>query len=314
MKPDTLTTGAGPDLEPRLVEVAIDAYAYVQPDGTWWINNAGFVVGSDGVILIDTCSTEQRTLALLAAVRTVTEAPIRLVVNTHHHGDHTHGNYLTKPATIVAHARCRDEVSRAGIQHYEQIFEQPDWGALQPSAPNVTFESRLDLWADHVLVELHHPNGPAHTTNDVVAWLPAQRVLYTGDLVFNGGTPFVLMGSITGSLRALDVLRAFDAAIVVPGHGDVCGPEVFDTIERYLVMIEAVAARALDAGDTPLDAARATDLGEFAGLSDCERLVGNLHRSMAEQSGRTVDEPRLLRAAIADMVTFRGGALLPCSA
>lgn len=314
MTPDTLTAGAGPGFEPRLVEVAANAYAYVQPDGTWWINNAGFVVGSDGVILIDTCSTEQRTRALLAAVRTVTAAPIRIVVNTHHHGDHTHGNYLTAPAAIVAHARCRDEVARAGIQHYEQIFEQPDWGGLQPSAPNVTFDSRLDLWADDVLVELHHPNGPAHTTNDVVAWLPAHRVLYTGDLVFHGGTPFVLMGSITGSLKALDLLRAFDAAVVVPGHGEVCGPEVFDTIERYLVMIEGVAARALDAGISPLDAARAVDLGEFALLSDSERLVGNLHRSMAEQSGRTVDEPRFLRAAIADMVLFRGSALLPCSA
>jgi cyclase len=298
----------------RVTQVAQNAYAYVQDDGTWWINNAGFVVGSDGVILIDTCSTEDRTRALLAAVRAVTDGPIRVVVNTHHHGDHTHGNYLTAPAVVIAHAQCREEVARTGIKHYEETFEQPNWGQLRVSAPTVTFDSRLDLWADDTLVELHHTDGPAHTTNDVVAWLPADRVLFTGDLVFHGGTPFLLMGSVPGSLKSLDMLRAFDAATVVPGHGEVCGPEVFDVIERYLQMVTDVSERALAVGQSPLQAALAVDLGEFSTLSDSERLVGNLHRCMADLAGGDVNESLLRRDAIADMVLMRGSPLLPCSA
>ena len=301
-------------IDAETISIVDKAYAYVQHDGSWWINNAGFVVGSSGVVLIDTCSTEQRTRALLGAIRSVTDAPIQAVVNTHHHGDHTYGNCLTAPAPIIGHRLCREAAMRTGIKRYEDTFQQPDWGSLQFSPPTITFESRLDLWVDDTLIELHAIGHPAHTSNDVVAWLPAQRVLYTGDLVFHGGTPFILMGSVGGSLRALDALRSFDAVTVVPGHGKLCTPAVFDDIERYLRMITRVAKRAQTSGASPLEAALDLDLGEFATLADSERLVGNLHRAMAELEGPAANDAVSLSAAIADMVTLRGGPLLPCSA
>ena len=301
-------------IDAETISIVDKAYAYVQHDGSWWINNAGFVVGSSGVVLIDTCSTEQRTRSLLGAIRSVTDAPIQAVVNTHHHGDHTYGNCLTAPAPIIGHRLCREAAMRTGIKRYEDTFQQPDWGSLQFSPPTITFESRLDLWVDDTLIELHAIGHPAHTSNDVVAWLPAQRVLYTGDLVFHGGTPFILMGSVGGSLRALDALRSFDAVTVVPGHGKLCTPAVFDDIERYLRMITRVAKRAQTSGASPLEAALDLDLGEFATLADSERLVGNLHRAMAELEGPAANDAVSLSAAIADMVTLRGGPLLPCSA
>ncbi len=298
----------------EVVQVGTNAYAYIQDDGTWWINNAGFIVGTKGVVLIDTCSTEERTRGLLAAVRSVTDAPITTVVNTHHHGDHTYGNSVFAPATIIGHANCLTEAARTGIKRYEETFEQPDWGNLQLSTPTVTFDSRLDLHVDDTLVELHHMGGPAHTSGDVVAWLPTDRVLYTGDLVFHGGTPFILMGSVAGSLQSLEWMRSFHATTVVPGHGVVCGPEAFDVIERYLHMIRDESRRALDAGQTPLEAAMNVQLGEFEALNDSERLVGNLHRGMAELAALPIVESTLRRDAIADMVRMRGSALLPCSA
>jgi cyclase len=99
---------------PQTVEVADGVYAYVQPDGTWWINNTGFVTGPQGVFSIDACSTERRTRAYLAAIRKVTAAPVRTVLNTHHHGDHTFGNALFPSATIVAHERARAEAIAFG--------------------------------------------------------------------------------------------------------------------------------------------------------------------------------------------------------
>src|SRR5206468_64775 len=116
----------------------------------------------------------------------------------------------------------------------------------------------------------------------VVAWLPEQRVLFTGDLVFNGGTPFMLMGSVVGFLEALPRLREFGAATLVPGHGPVCEPAAIDDVERYARFVLVVAGKARDAGVAALDAAREVDLGEFAHLHDPERIVGNLHRAMAE--------------------------------
>ena len=81
---------------PQTREVSDCVFAYIQPDGTWWINNTGFLTGPQGVISIDTCSTERRTRAYRVAIAAITPAPVRAVVNTHHHGDHTFGNALFK--------------------------------------------------------------------------------------------------------------------------------------------------------------------------------------------------------------------------
>ncbi len=120
-------SGLGP---PRLEEIDQGVYGYIQPDGTWWINNAGFIAAPDGVVAVDTCATERRTRAFLEAIASVSSQPLRVLVNTHHHGDHTHGNYLTHPATIVGHTNCRELVLATGLHHYPGIFEAPDHRCL----------------------------------------------------------------------------------------------------------------------------------------------------------------------------------------
>jgi cyclase len=299
---------------PRVEEVSENVFAYIQPDGTWWINNTGFLASSDGVVAIDTCATERRTRAFLDAVGKVTSAPLRLLVNTHHHGDHTHGNYLTHPAVIVGHERCRELMLGTGLSHYEGVFEQPEWGDLQLAPPMLTFDQHLDVWAGDLRVELHYIGTPAHTTNDVVAWLPERRVLFAGDLVFNGGTPFMVMGSIAGSFEALERLRSFDAEVIVPGHGPVCDTGVLDQLARYYRFVQDLAAKADEAGIGPLEAAREADLGEFAQLTDSERLVGNLHRARYERGGGEPGGAMDIAAAITDMIAYNGGKPLRCLA
>jgi cyclase len=299
---------------PRIEEVADRVFAYVQPDGSWWINNTGFLVADDGVTAIDTCSTERRTRAFLEAVRGVSDAPLRLLVNTHHHGDHTHGNYLTHPAAIIAHERCRELILETGIVHFPGVWDEVEWGDLEVAPPIVTFREQLTVWSGDTEVELHYIGTPAHTTNDVVAWLPEHRVLFAGDLVFNGGTPFVMMGSLAGALESIERLRAFDAEVIVPGHGDVCGPSALDTIERYYRFVDGVAEEAERSGQAPLEAARQTDLGEFAELTDAERLAGNLHRALAERGGADRGEPIDLVSAVGDMIQLNGGRPMRCLA
>jgi cyclase len=299
---------------PRVEEVADRVFAYVQPDGSWWINNTGFLVADDGVTAIDTCSTERRTRTFLDAVRDVSEAPIRLVVNTHHHGDHTHGNYLTHPAAIVAHERCRELILETGILHVPGVWDDVDWGDLEVAPPIVTFDDTLTVYSGDTRVELHYIGTPAHTTNDVVTWLPEQRVLYAGDLVFNGGTPFVLMGSLAGALESVQRLRSFDAEVVVPGHGEVCDLSALDRIEAYYRFVDQLAEEAERAEVAPLEAAREADLGEFAELTDTERLAGNLHRALAERRGAERGAPIDLITAIGDMIQFNGGRPMRCLA
>ena len=194
-------------------EVADGVWAFAQQDGSWWINTAGFVVGSDRVTSIDACATEARTRHLLNAISQVTDRPVRALVNTHAHGDHTYGNCLFTEATILAHERCREDMRADTLlgQPIPLWDHLPDWGNLQKAYPTVTFTDRLRLWVDDQPVELVYAGGPAHTRGDVVAWLPERRVLFTGDLAFNGGMPMVVAGSVTGALKSVDWLRDFDA-------------------------------------------------------------------------------------------------------
>lgn len=291
---------------PELSEVSPGIWAYVQPDGSWYLNNSAFLVGESGVVLVDTTSTERRACALLDAVASVTAAPVRTLVNTHHHGDHSHGNWLLPAATIVGHDRCRDEMVTAGLLG-TALFPDVEWGHIEIAPPFVTFADRLTVWVDDLEVQLLHFGVPAHTTNDVVAWVPSRRVLLAGDLVFNGGCPLVMQGSVAGWLSVLPSLRALDAERVVPGHGPVCSPSAFDSLERYLLFVQAVAADGLAAGWSPLEAARRADLGEFASWGETERLAPNVHRAYSELRGEPLGTPLDVPAVIADMIAFNGG-------
>src|SRR5215469_10323406 len=125
----------------QTVEVSEGVYAYIQPDGSWYLNNTGFLASPHGVISIDATSTEARTRAYLDAISAVTSQPVRTLVNTHHHGDHTYGNCLFTGATIVAHERCRDEVLAAGPPANRGIFNDVEWGDLSVAAPFLTYDA-----------------------------------------------------------------------------------------------------------------------------------------------------------------------------
>lgn len=295
-------------------EVSDGVFAYVQPDGSWWINNTGFLVGRRGVVSVDACSTERRTRAYLAAIAQVTSQPVRTLVNTHHHGDHTFGNYLFPGATIVGHDKVRQAVLAWGMPRSAPFWTEVDWGAVELAPPFLTYEDSVALYVDDLRCEVRYIGTPAHTTNDSVVWVPDRRLLFSGDLVFNGGTPFLVQGSISGGLVALDRLTELGATTIVPGHGEVCGPEVIGRVAAYLRFVQDVARRGKAAGLSPLEAARETDLGEFAGLLDSERIVGNLHRAYAEVDGLPPGAPIDAAAALWDMVTFNGGQPLSCYA
>jgi cyclase len=301
---------------PELAEVSAGVWAYVQPDGTWWISNTGFLTGPQGVISIDTCSTERRTRAYQDAIASVTPAPVRAVVNTHHHGDHTFGNCLFAGAAVIAQERVRSEALAFGPPRDLPVWDGPDWGELTLDPPFVTFAEQIALHAGDLRAEVRYVGTAAHTASDSVIWIPDRSVLFCGDLIFNGGTPFLLMGSVAGALEVVQtMLRPLGAQTTVPGHGPVFhGTAPLDDTAEYLRFVLDVAARAHEAGVPPLDAARDTDLGRFAGWADRERIVGNLHRACAELAGLPRGGPVDLMAALGDMVAYNGGKPLTCLA
>ena len=296
-------------------ELADGVYAYTQSPGGWCVSNAGVLEGPDGLVLVDTVATIDRARAFQGAVRRLGRGEARFVVNTHHHGDHVFGNCVfAPPATVIAHELARAEIAKAGLG-LQRLWPDGGWGEVDLVLPGITFPDRLELDLGVRTAELLHI-GPAHTTNDVVVWLPGEKVLFAGDVAMNGVTPFVLMGSVHGSLRALARLRGLGPRTVVCGHGKVSGPEVLDDNEEYLRWLLDVAREGVARGSTPLETARRTDLGRFSRLLDAERVVGNLHRAFAELTSPELPLGTELSVldAFHEMIDFNGGRRPRCDA
>ena len=179
-------------------EVSDGIYAYIQNDGTWWINNTGFMVGSTGVIAIDACSTVARTEALISTIRGVSAQPVRTLVNTHHHGDHTFGNFLFDTATIVGHERMRDAIAAFGLpgaKMTDPYFTPVEWGPVQLAPPTLTFSDQVRVWVDDIEPTLH----------DYIA-IPCVSVSFDPDWRAHGHLD-----------RAIELVRAWCAARDIAG-------------------------------------------------------------------------------------------------
>ena len=302
--------------EPVLEEVADGVFAYVQPEGGWCVNNAGVLASGGSVALIDTAATRARAERLRRTVLADGRPAPFAVVNTHSHGDHTFGNFLFPEATVIAHVNARDEMDRAGL-HLTELWPDVAWGGIEVRLPSVTYQERLTLHVGELTAELLH-FGNAHTANDTVVWIPERKVLFTGDIVMSGFTPFVPLGSVSGSLKVIERLRGLGATTVVTGHGPVGGPELLDVTEDYLRWVRQLAVDGIAAGRAPLTVAREADLGRFAGLGEPERLVANLHRAYAEHLApeAELDFDVLLKemgVIFGEMVDYHGGPLTCCA-
>jgi cyclase len=300
---------------PRVEEVSDGVFAYIQPDGSWWINNTGFLVGRRGVISVDSCSTVRRTRAYLDAIAAITPQPVRTLINTHHHGDHSYGNFLFNGATIVGHEATRTGILDWGKPTSTPFWTEVEWGDIVVEPPFLTYTDSVRLWADDLRADVRYVGVPAHTNNDSIVWLPERKLLFCGDVLFNGGTPFLAQGSVAGAIRVLEeVVRPLGAQTIVPGHGAVAGPDLIDDVLGYLRFVQESARAGRDAGLTPLATAHELDLGQYADLLDPERIVGNLHRAYAELDGGPLGRPIDAVAVLSDMVAYNGGRPLSCLA
>jgi cyclase len=287
--------------------LADGVHAYLQLPGHWGVNNVGIVHDGDSVLLVDTTQTTARTRRLRAAVAELSSAPVRTIVNTHHHGDHTFGNFLFPDATVVGHRQCRLEMVARGLQSAVFPDQAERLQDVQIAPPTIVFDERIDVYVGDLHCVVQHLGGAAHTSNDGIVHVPERGIVFAGDLAFNGSTPFALAGSVRGSIRVSEALAGIDADVVVPGHGPITTPAIFETVADYYRLVEAAAAEAIQHGRDALDAARRVDLGGFAGWLAPERVVANVAVAMAESSA---EHPLDIAAAVRDMIEFNGGRAL----
>lgn len=262
--------------------------AHVQAPGGWFLNNAGWVAGSERTLLVDTCATEARSRHLLGAVRSASRAPISAVL-THAHGDHANGAGLVVRGggTVAATATAAAEIA-AGPHTLPELFRYDGWGDIDPPAGLETVTGTTDLDLGGVSAQVVPVPSAAHTGGDLVVWCPDEGVLFTGDLLFHGVTPLALQGSVLGWLDALAWLERFSARTLVPGHGPVVTPQegLLDAVREYLRWLVDVTGPARP--DFDRLQRRAREL--WPRWIDAERHAANLRLAHAEQHGEPFDQ------------------------
>ncbi len=239
----------------KTVEVAANAFAFIQPGGR---TNAGFMVGEEGVTVIDALFPDVARM-LMAEIRKVTSKPIRLLINTHHHGDHILSNCLYMPAAIVSHAKCY-QVLRERFQGFIQtVGNRPGMAehvkGLRPVLPDLTFEREMDLHVDERLVQLRYL-GKAHTDNDIAVYLSEEKVLFAGDLAFNNSMPAAHEGYVTAWAQALGDLDKWEITTVVPGHGNLGSKKELKALRDFFAQVERDARQCFQAGVSAEEAAK----------------------------------------------------------
>jgi cyclase len=280
--------------EKGLAEVGDGLFAYMQPDGGWGWSNAGLVVDGDSTLLIDTLFDLALTEEMLAAMRRAVPAAARIdtLVNTHANGDHCFGNQLVGDARIVASERTAAEmpelpaaamaalVAQAPAmgelgEFFLHCFGAFDFDGIEMVLPDQTFSGELALRVGSREVRLIEV-GPAHTRGDTLALLPAERVLFSGDIVFHGGHPIAWAGPVSNWVAACDRILAMDVEVIVPGHGPIGDKSSVRELKSYFEYLYEQARGRHAEGMTPLQAARSISLDRWADWGDRERLVVNI--------------------------------------
>lgn len=273
-----------------LVEVGDGCLAYLQGDGGWGWSNAGLVVGDGGSLLVDTLFDLKLTARMLDALGDHTRAaPIGTLVNTHANGDHCYGNTLVTGAEVVASTATAVEMGHvppsllaalnadpgAAGDLFRSFFGEFDFDGIELRLPDRTFDGRLDLDVAGRVVELIEV-GPAHTAGDTLVVVPDAGVIYTGDILFIGGTPIVWAGPLSNWIEACDLMLRMDVETVVPGHGPITDKAGVGAVRDYLVFVEREAGARHDAGMDAFDAAR--DIARSIGASERFSSLGEFGR------------------------------------
>lgn len=244
----------------ELTKLADNVYSYVGVKDSSPANsfaaNAGIVIGSDGVLVVDTLISAKEGARFLADIRKVTDKPIKYVINTHTHLDHALGNcvFAKLGATVISHEADRDSLAKNGAEVLKNAanygLKPEDMAGTVITVPNVFFSEKLSIDLGGELVQLLRMT-PSHTTGSLVVYLPAKKLLFAGDILFTDFHPFMADGDINGWAKTLDTLLTMDVERIIPGHGPLSTKKDLREMKGYLLDFDK---KALELAATSQDA------------------------------------------------------------
>lgn len=276
-----VATAADPPMRAKVEPVKVTARAYfvqglpgmASAANEGFNSNAGFVVTPEGVVVIDALGTPPLGAALLKAIRSVTQQPIRRVIVTHYHADHFYGLQALKDAgaEVWAHRGALEylESGEGPRRHAQRAQDLFPW--VEPKMPLVRPDKWLDGDESFTLGGIRFDvvaMGPAHTPEDLVVSVPQEGLIFSGDILFTGRIPFVGEADSRKWLAAIERLAAGKPALMVPGHGKVSRDPAKDLAltRDYLLHLRKVMGKAVE-DFTPFEEAYAkADWSAFAKL------------------------------------------------
>ena len=272
--------------EPRMVKVLDGIYTYVGGEGV--DSNSTAIVTREGVVVIDTRVSPIEANKLLAAIRERTDQPVRYVINTHYHGDHTFGNQVfSNTAVIMAHKNVRASLGDENGKKHLDFFKTrnlPGLDDVKITLPNIVYEDKLELVTGGTRLRLIHI-GRGHTDGDTAVFLPERRTLIAGDLISNKVIPYMADAYVDDWIVFLSELEKFDAEIIIGGHGDVGDKPMLIQMKHYLMELRNNVESQL-AGKKTLqqtkDAVRPILQERFGDWAKQDRLDANIERAYQE--------------------------------
>lgn len=304
-------------------EIGDGVYAYLLPDGSWGWSNSGLITDGESSLLVDTLFDLKLTAEMLATYRASIPAAekIDVLVNTHADGDHTFGNQLVKDARIIGtqgtvadfarfdakviHNICMnaEQFGSAGV-FMRECFRPFDFSGIELTPPNETFSGRMELMVGEKKVELIEV-GPAHSLGDALIYVPDDKVVYTGDILFTEGTPIAWYGPVKRWIDVCDMVIGMDVETVVAGHGPISTKDDVRRMRDYLQHVTDQAKPFWEQGMDYLQTAYRIDLGEYKDWNDAERVVVTI-QTLFDDFDNAPERP--VRAPIpyfAEMKSFR---------
>ena len=278
-----------------LHQLSDKVYTYIQPNGSWGLNNAGLIIGDACAVVVDTLYDEAHTQEMLSQIKQVLPPNIGIayLINTHANGDHWYGNSLFRDARIIASKTCAREMRQLpprkmhlllalhwllgkGGRYAKRAFKEFSYQKITPVYPDTTFTDTYDLNPGGMGIKIMDM-GSCHSQSDAIVYLEKEKIVFASDLLFIDGTPIAWSGPIKRVIAALDQLIAMDAHTYVPGHGPVTDKTGVRRVKEYFELIYHQGEPRLKKKMSLIDAALDMDLGEFNAWIDKERLIINLH-------------------------------------
>jgi glyoxylase-like metal-dependent hydrolase (beta-lactamase superfamily II) len=233
-----------------LTKIADNVYSYVDTKNSSPKNsfgaNAGIIIGKDSIVVIDTLISSKEAKRFIKDIRAITKKPIKYIINTHYHLDHTFGNseFAKLGAVIISHTndnknlKTHGETALKNAKNY-RLSEQ-DMKGTKIAYPSLIFNDRMEIDLGGQKIELIYI-GHSHTDGSILAYLPDKKVLFTGDILFTNYHPFIGDGNIEEWVKGLDYIMTMDVEKIIPGHGPISNKKDIEDMKNYLIAFDMKA-------------------------------------------------------------------------